>query len=228
MKNKALKARDNTAQDYDRYFDGLQKCDRHYTRSVYRARKGIELLESKSGSVLSIGVGNLGEAKELRDAGFDTTVCDISPRAIQFAEKENFNAFECDITASSPVGKYDYIFALEVLEHLVNPFAAIKNLIASLNDSGMLVISLPNEFHIWARLGILIGRPPFGGHDWHHLRFFNRKFGEKLFIEAGVKILKKTYCPLMPLQWSRTCGELLQSVAPNLFSLTTIWVLKPE
>ncbi len=228
MKNKALKASGNTAQDYDKYFEALKKCDRHYTRSVYRARKAIELLQTGRGSALSVGVGNLGEARKLTDAGFEVTICDISPLAVQSARKENFRAFECDITKNPPDGKYDYIFALEVLEHLVNPLAAIRNLTAALKDSGTMVISLPNEFNIWARLMILIGRPPFGGHDWHHLRFFNRKLGEKLFAEADLKILKKTYCPLMPLQWSRRCGELLQSLMPSLFSLTTIWTLEPK
>ena len=228
MKNKRLRASGDTAQVYDEYFEALRKCDRHYARSVYRARKAIELLRTDHGSVLSVGVGTLGEARMLRDTGFEVTICDISPRAVASAGKEHFEAFECDVTQNVPGGKYDYIFALEVLEHLVNPLAAIRNLSGALRDSGTMVVSLPNEFNIWARLMILIGRPPFGGHDWHHLRFFNRKLGEKLFVEAGLKILAKAYCPLMPLQWSRRCGELLQSLMPSLFSLTTIWALKPK
>jgi 2-polyprenyl-3-methyl-5-hydroxy-6-metoxy-1,4-benzoquinol methylase len=226
MKNKKLKAIGNTAEDYDRYFDALQSCDRHYLRSVYRAIKGISLLETRNGNVLSIGVGNLGEARELKKAGFDVAICDISAKAIEYAKKEGFNSFVCDITSASPQGCYNYIFALEVLEHLVNPLLAIQNLKIALKDSGTIVISLPNEFNIWARLMIMIGFPPFGGHDWHHLRFFSRKFGEKLFVEAGLKIIKKTYCPLLPLQWSQCCGEFLQRLWPNLFSLTTIWSLK--
>ena len=228
MVNEALKAIGNTSQDYDKYFESIQKCGRHYVRSVYRAEKAIELLRANSGCALSVGVGSLGEAKKLKEAGFEVTICDISPLAVQFAKKENFMVFQCDIAKNSPDGKYDFIFALEVLEHLVNPLAAIRNLVAALKDSGTMVISLPNEFHIWARLMMLIGRPPFGGHDWHHLRFFNRKLGEKLFAEAGLNILRKTYCPLMPLQWSCHCGELLQSIWPSLFSLTTIWALEPK
>jgi len=228
VRNEALKASGNTSQDYDKYFESIHKCARHYARSVYRAEKAIELLRADRGCVLSVGVGSLGEARKLKEAGFEVTICDISPLAIQFAKKENFKAFECDIAKNPPGGEYDYIFALEVLEHLVNPLAAIRNLIVALKDSGTMVISLPNEFNIWARLMMLIGRPPFGGHDWHHLRFFNREFGGKLFAEAGLKILRKTYCPLMPLQWSRRCGELLQSIRPSLFSLTTIWVLEPK
>lgn len=226
MEYNIFKAKENSPEEYDKYFTTL--IDRGSIRSVYRARKGIELLGLLSGKVLSVGVGDLGEARELKKAGFDVTICDISSLAVQFAREEEFRAFECDITTNTPAGKYDYIFALEVLEHLVDPLAAIRNLTAALKDSGTMVISLPNEFHIWARLMILVGRPPFGGHDWHHLRFFNRKFGEELFAEADLKILKKTYCPLMPLQWSRRCGELLQSLMPSLFSLTTIWALEPK
>lgn len=226
MKNEKLRAAGNTAKDYDQYFDALQNSDQHHTRSVYRTKKSVSLLEVKNGNVLSVGVGSLGEARELKKAGFDVTVCDISVKAIEYAKKNGFNAIVCDITLDVPQGRYDYIFALEVLEHLVNPLSAINNLKAALKDSGTMIISLPNEFNIWARMMILIGLPPFGGYDWHHLRFFNRKFGEKLFIAAGLKIIKKAYCPLMPLQWGIKVGELFQSIAPNLFSLTTIWSLK--
>ena len=226
MKAENLRAAGNTAQDYDKYFDALQGDQRHYLRSAYRAKKAIGLLASNRGRALSVGVGNHAEAKELKNAGFDVTVCDISAKAVEYAKRSGFDGFVCDIASNAPQGQYDYIFVLEVLEHLVSPLSAINNLKVALKDSGTMVVSLPNEFNIWARLMIMIGFPPFGGHDWHHLRFFNRKFGERLFVEAGLKINKKTYCPLLPLQWSQCCGEFMQRLSPNLFSLTTIWSLK--
>lgn len=228
MEEKTLRAKDDTPEEYDDYFHVLK--DLTSSMTVYRTKKGIGLIGNKRGTVLSIGVGNLGEAGELKKSGFDITVCDISPSAIRYAEKNGFKAFQCDITKSSPIGKYDFIFCMEVLEHLVNPLNAIKNLKKSLNQTGYLVISLPNEFNFFARVQIFFGHPPFGGHDWHHLRFFNTRLGERLFLEAKLQIISKSYCPRIPL-WNRTSifiGELLQTLMPKLFSFTTVWLLKPK
>lgn len=228
MGKKTLTAKDDTPEEYDEYFHVLKNLTPVMT--VYRTKKGVGLIGNKRGDVLSIGVGNLGEAGELKKSGFDVTVCDISPSAIQHAEKNGFKAFQCDITKSPPNGKYDFIFCMEVLEHLVNPLNAIKNLRKSLNQTGRLVISLPNEFNFWNRFQILLGNPPFGGHDFHHLRFFNRRSGEKMFADAHLQILARDYCPRIPL-WNRASiliGELLQKLMPNLFSYNTVWLLKPE
>jgi hypothetical protein len=62
------------------------------------------------------------------------------------------------------------------------------------------------------------------------LRFFNSRFWEKLFTEANLKIIKRAYCPVIPL-WNRISifvGELLQHLSPNLFSLSFIWLLQPK
>jgi len=222
------RALDDTPEEYDRYFEklGTSGCK----RSIDRAQRAIGLIDKKQGKILSIGVGDFGEASELKKAGFDVTICDISPLAVETAKKMGYKAFEFDITKNIPGDKYDIVFVLEILEHVINPLSAIKNLIGFLNDNGKLVVSLPNEFNFRARLQVLFGFPPFGGHDCHHLRFFNPKFGGKLFAESNLKVIKETYCPVLPL-WNRLSiltGELLQKFSPNLFSLSVIYLLQPN
>jgi 2-polyprenyl-3-methyl-5-hydroxy-6-metoxy-1,4-benzoquinol methylase len=222
------KALDDTPQEYDKYFEKLRTSN--CKRSIDRTQRAIGLIDKKQGKILSIGVGDFGEASELRKAGFDVTICDISPLAVETAKKMGYKAFEFDITKNIPTDKYDLVFALEILEHVINPLAAIKNLMGFLNDNGRLVISLPNEFNLRARLQVLFGVPPFGGHDCHHLRFFNPKFGKKLFTEANLEVIKETYCPVIPL-WNRLSifiGELCQQFLPNLFSLSIIYLLRPN
>lgn len=222
------KALDDTSQEYDKYFARLGVCGNK--RSIDRTKRAVGLTDTKQGKVLSIGVGDFGEASELRKAGFDVTICDISPLAVETAKKQGYKAFEFDITKNVPNEKYDIVFALEILEHVINPLVAVKNLIGFLNENGRMVISLPNEFNLRARLQVLFGFPPFGGHDCHHLRFFNSKFGRKLFTESNLELMKETYCPVIPL-WNRLSvflGELLQSLSPNLFSLSFIWLLQPK
>jgi len=41
-------------------------------------------------------------------------------------------------------GKYDVIMALEVFEHLCNPELVLQNLLDSLNDGGMLFVTVPD------------------------------------------------------------------------------------
>lgn len=221
-----LKVTDATSEAYDQYFEVLKHLSA--PRAAYRARVGVKLIGSERGSSLAIGIGNLREVQELQSFGFEPVLCDISPEAVRYGQQNGYEAFVCDIGKESPKGKYDYIFCFEVLEHLVNPLKALRNLRNSLSEQGCLVISLPNEFNILARLSILFGKPVFGGHDWHHLRFFNRELGEKMFKEAGLKILKRGYCPRVPLwnKFSILIGEMLQKVNSNLFSLSIVWVLK--
>jgi 2-polyprenyl-3-methyl-5-hydroxy-6-metoxy-1,4-benzoquinol methylase len=221
-------ALDDTPEEYDKYFEqlGIWGCK----RSIDRAKRAIGLIDKRQGKILSIGVGDFGEASELRKAGFDVTICDISPLAVETAKQQGYKAFEFDITKNVPNEKYDIVFALEILEHVINPLAAVKNLKGFLNDNGRMVISLPNEFNLRARLQVLFGFPPFGGHDCHHLRFFNSKFGRHLFTESNLEVMKETYCPVIPL-WNRLSvflGELLQGLSPNLFSLSFIWLLQPK
>jgi 2-polyprenyl-3-methyl-5-hydroxy-6-metoxy-1,4-benzoquinol methylase len=228
MADKELKAKDDSPEEYDEYFKVLK--DLNPARATYRVRKGMKLIGTKGGKALSVGAGNLSEARELKKHGLDVVICDISPLAIRYAQENEFEAFQCDISGMVPMGEYDFVFCFEVLEHLVNPLKAVENLKTSLKQDGKLVISLPNEFNFIARLQILFGKPPFGGHNWHHLRFFNEKFGEKMFLEANMEIIEKSYCPRIPLwnQISILIGEKLQDLMPNLFSFSIVWLLKPR
>ncbi|MCK5580047.1 MAG: class I SAM-dependent methyltransferase [Candidatus Omnitrophica bacterium] len=227
-KKTRLTATADTAEAYDQYFEQVKAVG--IPRARYRTKKALTLIKSKKGKVLSVGIGGLGEANELKAANFDVVLCDISQAAVDHAEDSGFEAVVCDITKENLTSQFDYIFALEVLEHLINPLQALGNLKSALKPDGKIIISLPNEFNLRARLSILFGRPPFGGHDCHHLRFFNEKFAEKMFTENDLKILKKAYCPSIPL-WNKLSicvGEFLMKALPNLFSTSIIWVLENE
>ena len=70
---------------------------------------------------------------------------------------------------------YDYISALEILEHIQNPENALIQLI---NKSNIAVfISFPNTGYIFYRLRFLLGRFPVQWrlHPGEHLRFWTYK-----------------------------------------------------
>ncbi len=51
----------------------------------------------------------------------------------------------------------DHALCLETLEHLIDPADCLESLSKSLNDSGALVVSLPNEITLFHRLRCLFG-----------------------------------------------------------------------
>ena len=86
--------------------------------------------------------------------------------------------------------KFDYIVLLDVLEHLINPDAAIKKLGQFLKTGGKFILSIPNIAHASIKSSLL--RDDFeytdvGLLDSTHLRFFTHKtivdFLSKLYLQ---------------------------------------------
>lgn len=223
-------AKGNDSKSYDEYFMLQKENMNNKKRVISRVEKGLQILGKMRGKSLSIGILSLTEAELLEKAGFENTICDISPKAIEYAHSRGFKAIECDIVNSIPPGKYDFVFCFEVLEHLTNPLKALDNLKSTLNTNGVLIISVPNEFHFFRRIGILFGIKSlmFGGHDWHHLRFFNSYYARRLFASSNLKILNTTYTSVIPLHNKILIklGEILTSLSPSLFSMSIILTLK--
>lgn len=95
--------------------------------------------------------------------------------------------FELEIARNT----LDLVLCLDVLEHLVDPWAAVKRLAPLLREGGRLIISVPNvrnlkflmrllfkgDFH-YVEAGIL---------DRTHLRFFTFETAQELGTQAGLK-----------------------------------------
>ncbi len=74
-------------------------------------------------------------------------------------------AGSCDEPAlHEQIGKdaFDVIVAVNVLEHLHNPLAALEGVKKCLRPEGQLIVAVPNVAHANVRLSLLDGRFPFG------------------------------------------------------------------
>lgn len=92
-----------------------------------------------------------------------------------------------------PHGKYDYILVGDVLEHLVDPWAALKKLRNSLTPDGKIIYSVPN-IRNWTVLFPLLFNgsweyQTYGILDSTHLRFFTRKSCVELVRSAGMNVV---------------------------------------
>ncbi len=85
--------------------------------------------------------------------------------------------------------RFDAIICADSLEHMVNPWAVMRNARKLLDDEGVLVVSLPNVHFYTTFTDLLIkGKWPYrerGIHDHTHLRWFTDRNAREMFAEAG-------------------------------------------
>ena len=98
---------------------------------------------------------------------------------------------------------FDVMIFGDVLEHLKNPLAVLRQLATSLKEDGAIIISLPNIANIYVRLSLLVGRFDYqerGILDRTHLRFFTRKTFCRFLQDAGLEAEELTATPIpLPL-----------------------------
>jgi 2-polyprenyl-3-methyl-5-hydroxy-6-metoxy-1,4-benzoquinol methylase len=124
-------------------------------------------------------------------------------------------------TMPSPEGRFDLIIALDVLEHLVDPWLAVTRLQAMLSDDGAMVVSLPNISHYSVALPLLF-RDQWryerdGLLDQTHLRFFTKETALDMLTSGGLIVDK--------LEHVRS-GPQFRSVKARWYALKFLtWVL---
>jgi 2-polyprenyl-3-methyl-5-hydroxy-6-metoxy-1,4-benzoquinol methylase len=162
----------------------------------------IALLSAPLGRVLDVGCARGANAAALRARG-----------ASHLAGIELDEAFAADarsgydevVTGSVPEdlawpdGSFDTVLAYDVLEHLVDPWAATTRLAALLKPGGQLHISLPNarSKKLWLPL-VLRGTfayEPEGIMDVTHLRFFTRRDAVAMAEASGLDVQSVAHPP---------------------------------
>lgn len=87
---------------------------------------------------------------------------------------------------------FDCLIAADVLEHLVDPWTALRRAVELLEPGATVVVSVPNIAH-WGGLLRLVrtGRWPrdaAGPFDGTHLRWFTRDDAVELLSQAGIEV----------------------------------------
>jgi 2-polyprenyl-3-methyl-5-hydroxy-6-metoxy-1,4-benzoquinol methylase len=88
--------------------------------------------------------------------------------------------------------RFDGIVCGDVMEHLIDPWTALKNLAALLTHDGNIYLCIPNISHWTAVCEILRGNFPYqseGLFDKTHLRFFTKREIIKLVESAGLTVV---------------------------------------
>jgi 2-polyprenyl-3-methyl-5-hydroxy-6-metoxy-1,4-benzoquinol methylase len=139
--------------------------------------------------------------------------CDISKTAIEKAKKANpkLKFFQCNFEQENlNLGKkYNSLFAAEVIEHVFDTEAFLKNCFKALNKGGILLVTTPNAVHFLNRLRVMAGDESWFSGDKAHIRFFKPNTIKKEVEKAGFKVIKMAGYNVrpslkkapMPLNW---------------------------
>jgi len=113
------------------------------------------LSRGKKGFLLDIPTGAGALALRLREMGFTVTCCDINPSLFSVPDLECKRG-DLNQCLPYPSESFDFIVCIEGLEHVENPFNAIREFYRLLKSGGRLVLSTPNYLNIERRLKFLV------------------------------------------------------------------------
>jgi SAM-dependent methyltransferase len=144
-----------------------------------------------SGTLLDIGCGRGYFLATARDHGFEVYGTDVTERPVAFAR----TAFRVDaevrtlaeLTATNR--RFDVITLWHVLEHFVDPFAALREVRGLLADGGLCLAEVPNLHS----LKFLLAREKWegGNHPRYHRTFFTARTLGRAFSETGFSMVKR-------------------------------------
>ncbi len=130
----------------------------------FRYLRALELVTIRDGDkILDIGCKHayLSDILTERKINFQYYGVDISESVIQNLKSKKGNFQVCDVMKGLPFeeGQFDYVFCMELLEHVENPTFLLNEINRTLNKSGCLILSVPNPYN-WILIYANIRRLP--------------------------------------------------------------------
>lgn len=134
-----------------------------------------------------------------------------------------------DVLKDFDKAPFDYIVCADVLEHLIDPWKVLEELVTYLKPNGRLIVSIPNVRHwsVWLPL-ILRGQWEYrdaGIMDSTHLRFFTRFSAIELLNRAGLDLA--IYHPLIGGK-SHLINKFSMGLLEELFAIQLVFVGVPK
>jgi len=156
-------------------------------------------LPARAGRVLDVGCGRGATLAWLKHAGRceHTTGIEYFSHAAEAARSvvDRVEAGDAErlLDVVAREGQFDAVLCLDVLEHLIDPWAFVKRIPALLAPGGVLIVSVPNVRHWRVSADLLFrGRWRYadaGVLDRTHLRFFTREGAQTLVAEPRLKLV---------------------------------------
>lgn len=159
---------------------------------------------SKKGIVLDVGCGTGALSEAIEKKGYIVWGIDASEEAAQIASRRITKVINTDLTdlahVKAEIGGqlFDYLVFADILEHLYDPLAVMKEYLRFLKDGRYVIVSVPNTVSWLNRILFLFGKFEYtdtGIMDRDHIRFFTFKTAKELVKSAGCSIIRVGYIP---------------------------------
>jgi SAM-dependent methyltransferase len=155
-----------------------------------RLRQAKEILSQilrfrNHGRLLDIGCGPGFFLEEAKSAGFEATGVDYSAWGARYARNHfGISVFEGSLEeARFEDQSFDVIVLMDLIEHLENPRALLKEIRRVLKHDGIIYLSTPDIGSFFSKI---LGVRWWGIHR-HHLFYFSRKTLETLLAQEGFR-----------------------------------------
>jgi 2-polyprenyl-3-methyl-5-hydroxy-6-metoxy-1,4-benzoquinol methylase len=133
--------------------------------------------------------------------GGQATLLEANPQAAAAARARGLDVLLGDVESVAVDEQYDCVAFLDVLEHLVDPLAALTKARQFIAPGGSLLLSVPNVGHwsvVWDLLQGEFDYQPVGILCNTHLRFFTRRGLERLLKDARFTVERWEDVPSTP------------------------------
>jgi SAM-dependent methyltransferase len=212
-------------QFYEKRAESYTKFDR---QGFARYQRALKLADIQNGAkILDIGCKHAFLCDFLAKKGIncDYHGIDISEKVIESLKDKKGSFQVCDVMKGLPFdsNKFDYIFCLEVLEHVENPTFLLTQFNRVLKNNGVLLLSTPNPYNWLSIIAELFKFPDTEG----HIHFFNYQSMNRLVDFCGLKIERRlgTYA-VIPYTLHGVRNENYIMFPTSLIPLATSYIYK--
>ena len=220
------------------YFEGDFRCghaESYFDGATLECLADYSILErikrhKAIGKFLEIGCAGGAFLNAAQRIGYEVQGVEFSEEAAQFArQKFSLNVVAGDVgSARFPDEAFDVIYMGDVMEHLPNPLATLREINRIIAREGLLVLECPTQTNaLFSRLGFVIYSaldkkvtvqlPPY------HLFEFRRKSLTSLLHRCGFKIVRSVESILSPKEIALR-GSVLQRIGKRLFQYPNYFI----
>lgn len=177
----------------NRDFQGTNMMAGFWSEQIHAAAfRAIRASVPPRAKMLDVGAGRGAFSKRLINAGYDVVAIE------GFAEFHipSVKCWRANLNEDWPtsIGEpFDGIAAVEIIEHLENPFHFARQAHAKLRPNGKLVITTPNPLSILARWHLLLtGKLALLEHEDHRTPIYPQTVA-RLADECGFHVIERTF-----------------------------------